>query len=51
VDVNGKDEKRAYTMGIATLLDGTALPLETIWSGKSKLSLPTKDTVGYDEAM
>ncbi|KAJ7705055.1 hypothetical protein B0H17DRAFT_1193530 [Mycena rosella] len=49
-DVNGKDEKRAYTLGIATTADGMMLPLEQVWSGKTAASLPTKNADGYDEA-
>jgi hypothetical protein len=50
VDVIGKDEKRAYTLGVLTTPNGTALPFESIWSGKSKASLPSEKAAGYAEA-
>ncbi|KAK6997237.1 hypothetical protein R3P38DRAFT_3624476 [Favolaschia claudopus] len=49
VAVVAKDEKRAYTLGIATSMVGP-LPLEQVWSGKSPLSLPKEHADGYKEA-
>ncbi|KAJ6513471.1 hypothetical protein C8R45DRAFT_1050224 [Mycena sanguinolenta] len=49
VSVAGKDEKRAYTIGMATCADGKPLPTEQIWSGKSKLSLPKETADGYQQ--
>ncbi|KAJ6448111.1 hypothetical protein C8R45DRAFT_1115497 [Mycena sanguinolenta] len=51
VAVTAKDEKRAYTVGMATCAGGKPLPTEQIWSGKSKLSLPKETADGYQEAM
>ncbi|KAJ6493122.1 hypothetical protein C8R45DRAFT_1095639 [Mycena sanguinolenta] len=50
VSVAGKDEKRAYTIGMATCADSKPLPTEQIWSGKSKLSLPKETADGYQQA-
>jgi hypothetical protein len=51
VEILGQDEKRAYTLGIATTLDGTMGALEQIWSGKTQASLPSSRANGYTEAM
>jgi hypothetical protein len=40
VDIAGKDEKRAYTLCIATSAAGDCLPFQQIWGGASKKSLP-----------
>ncbi|KAJ6450731.1 hypothetical protein C8R47DRAFT_1084330 [Mycena vitilis] len=50
VAVTAKDEKRAYTIGMATSAGGQPLPTEQIWSGKSKLSLPKETADGYAQA-
>ncbi|KAJ7939155.1 hypothetical protein B0H13DRAFT_1587256 [Mycena leptocephala] len=50
VSTPGIDEKRAYTLGIASSGDGTLLPLEQVWSGASERSLPKKSADGYQEA-
>jgi hypothetical protein len=49
VSVSGNDEKRAYTLGIATTPDGPVL-LEQVWSGVSAASLPADKADGYKEA-
>ncbi|KAJ7743728.1 hypothetical protein DFH07DRAFT_777341 [Mycena maculata] len=51
ISVAGNDEKRAYTLGVASAADGTLLPLEQIWSGYTDVSLPSKDSDGYQEAV
>ncbi|KAJ6528844.1 hypothetical protein B0H19DRAFT_1083185 [Mycena capillaripes] len=45
-----RDEKRAYTLGIASTSDGDLLPLEQVWGGLTDASLPTADADGYEEA-
>ncbi|KAJ7306766.1 hypothetical protein DFH08DRAFT_975809 [Mycena albidolilacea] len=50
VSVVAKDEKRAYTLGIATSLIGRLLVIEQVWSGKTKASLPKESADGYKEA-
>jgi hypothetical protein len=50
VSVVAKDEKRAYTLGIATSLIGRPLVIEQVWSGKTKASLPKESADGYEEA-
>ncbi|KAJ7096802.1 hypothetical protein C8R44DRAFT_579380, partial [Mycena epipterygia] len=46
----GNDEKRAYTLGVASAADGTFLPLKQIWSGASAKSLPKSTADGFQEA-
>ncbi|CAK5261843.1 unnamed protein product [Mycena citricolor] len=50
VSVVAKDEKRAYTLGIATAADGSILPLEQVWSGSTDRSLPKATADGFAEA-
>lgn len=51
VSVTGNDEKRAYTLGVASAANGTLLPLEQIWSGLTKKSLPKAASAdGFAEA-
>lgn len=50
VSVIAKDEKHAYTLGIATAANGTILPLEQVWAGKTKTSLPNEKADGYQTA-
>lgn len=40
VDMFGKEEKRQFTLMIATSCAGGMLPIQTIWSGKTAQSLP-----------
>ncbi|KAJ6554851.1 hypothetical protein B0H19DRAFT_1294878, partial [Mycena capillaripes] len=51
VSTSGNDEKRAYTLGVASDMSGGLLPLEQVWAGMSKGSLPTADADGYQEAI
>lgn len=50
IDIAGKDEKRAYTLCVATSADGNILPFQQVWSGKTKGSLPSANAPGYLEA-
>lgn len=50
VSVVGNDEKRAYTLGVASTADGTLLPLEQVWSGSTAKSLPKSTADGFQEA-
>ncbi|KAH9927827.1 uncharacterized protein B0H18DRAFT_1118347 [Fomitopsis serialis] len=46
VNVAAKDEKRAYTLCVATSADGDILPFQQVWSGQSTRSLPDSDANG-----
>lgn len=50
VNVMGKDEKRAYTLCVASTAAGDALPFQQVWSGKTKGSLPKASATSMDEA-
>ena len=51
ISVTGNDEKRAYTLGVASAADGTLLPLEQVWSGQTKRSIPKESADGFQEAL
>ncbi|KAK1220285.1 hypothetical protein PQX77_016950, partial [Marasmius sp. AFHP31] len=51
IEIQAKDEKRAYTLCVASTADGEFLPFQQIWSGKTKKSTPSKEAPGYDEAI
>jgi hypothetical protein len=40
VAIAARDEKRAYTLCVASSADGDILPFQQIWGGQSKESLP-----------
>ncbi|KIM38062.1 hypothetical protein M413DRAFT_13027 [Hebeloma cylindrosporum] len=50
ITIAGKDEKRAYTLCVATTPAGDILPFQQVWSGKTKQSLPSDQAPGMDEA-
>ena len=37
-----KDEKRAYTLLVASTADGDFLPFQQVWAGASERSLPSR---------
>ncbi|KAK1221287.1 hypothetical protein PQX77_015907 [Marasmius sp. AFHP31] len=43
VDIVAKEEKRAFTLMVASTPTGVLLPFQAIWPGKTKNSLPLKD--------
>ncbi|KAF8988827.1 hypothetical protein BDZ89DRAFT_974879, partial [Hymenopellis radicata] len=51
VDIAARDEKRAYTLCVASTADGDVLPFQAVWSGSTKLSLPSRSADGMDEAL
>ena len=51
VAVVGMDEKRAFTLLVSVAADGTILPFQAIFQGKTKLSLPAASSPNYDDAM
>jgi hypothetical protein len=40
IDIAAKDERRAYTLCVASTPTGTLLPFQQVWSGASEKSLP-----------
>lgn len=51
IDIAGRDEKRAYTLCVATTPAGNILPFQQVWSGKTNVSLPKANTHGMEEAI
>jgi len=51
VAIIGIDEKRAFTLLVSVAADGTVLPFQAIYFGKTSVSLPSKDAPCYDESM
>ncbi|KAH7904029.1 hypothetical protein BJ138DRAFT_971642, partial [Hygrophoropsis aurantiaca] len=50
VDVAAKDEKRAYTLCVASTPNGNLLPFQQVWPGSTKKSLPRDNAEGMSEA-
>lgn len=44
------DEKRQFTVVVASSMDGDMLPFQSVWGGNSPASLPSKQAVRYEEA-
>ncbi|PPR08056.1 hypothetical protein CVT24_010855 [Panaeolus cyanescens] len=51
VQVLGIDEKRAITVMVSVACDGTALPLQAIYTGKTHKSLPSPQSPNYNDAI
>ena len=51
VAVVGMDEKRAFTLLVSVAADGTILPFQAIYQGKTKQSLPVVGAPNYNDAM
>lgn len=51
VDIIAKDEKRAYTLLVASTPEGTFLPFQQVWAGVSPQSLPSANARGMTEAV
>jgi hypothetical protein len=49
VQIFGKEEKRAFTMLLGCITDGQLLPLQSVYTGKSALSLPRRPRRMYAE--
>jgi hypothetical protein len=43
VDIAARDERRAYTLCVASTAEGTMLPFQQVWGGASVNSLPKQD--------
>ncbi|CAK5265356.1 unnamed protein product [Mycena citricolor] len=50
VNTVGMEEKRAFTLFPSIAADGTLLPMQAIFSGKTTASCPHKNAPRYDEA-
>lgn len=50
VDTHGKEDKRAYTLCVASSAAGDFLPFQQVWSGMTAASLPAATADGMDEA-
>ncbi|KAF8911441.1 hypothetical protein CPB84DRAFT_1646307, partial [Gymnopilus junonius] len=50
VDAVAKDEKRAYTLLVASTPAGDFLPFQQVWGGQSIRSVPQRTAPGMDEA-
>jgi hypothetical protein len=51
VNIVAKDEKRAYTLLIASTADGDFLPFQQVWAGASERSLPSPNAPGMQDAL
>lgn len=51
VNIASKDEKRAYTLVVASSCTGNMLPFQQVWSGASAKSCPTGNADGMEEAL
>ena len=50
VNIVAKDEKRAYTLLVASTPEGTFLLFQQVWAGASPQSLPSTNAQGMAEA-
>lgn len=50
IDVAARDEKRAYTLLVASSAAGDILPFQQVWSGATSRSLPRKNIRASAEA-
>jgi hypothetical protein len=48
VAVIGSDEKRAFTVMVSVASDGTRLPLQAIYAGKTSRSRPSSNATNHD---
>ena len=51
VDIVAKDEKRAFTLLVASTADGDFLPFQQVWAGASERSLPSKNAPRMQDAL
>ena len=51
VDIAAKEEKRAYTICVASTPDSNFLPFQQVWAGKSSKSLLSLSAKGMQEAL
>jgi hypothetical protein len=46
-----KDEKRAYTLLVASTADGDFLPFQQVWAGATERSLPSRHAPRMQDAL
>ena len=51
MDIVAKDEKRSFTLLVASTTDGDFLPFQQVWAGASEQSLPTKNAPQMQDAL
>ncbi|THU86591.1 hypothetical protein K435DRAFT_683283 [Dendrothele bispora CBS 962.96] len=51
VELQGEDEKRAFTLMVSVSADGALLPFQAIYVGGTDRSCPAMSSPGYEEAM
>jgi len=51
VDITSKDEKRAYTLLVASTADGDFLPFQQVWAGATERSLPSQNAPWMQDAL
>ena len=51
VDIVAKDEKRAFTLLVASTADGDFLPFQQVWARASEQSLPSKNAPRMQDAL
>ena len=51
VQVQGEDEKRAFTVLVSVASDGTVLPMQAIYSGKTQRSRPSPNSPHYQDLL
>lgn len=51
VQVHGEDEKRAFTVLVSIASDGTVLPMQAIYSGKTHRSCPSPNSPHYQDLL
>lgn len=49
VELIGEDEKRAFTVLVSVACDGTLLPMQAVYSGKTKRSRPSQSSPHYED--
>lgn len=51
VGMVGMDEKRAFTLVVGVTANGTVLPFQAVFVGKTKASVPSSDSANYADTM
>jgi hypothetical protein len=51
VNIVAKDEKRAYTLLVASTANGDFLPFQQVWAGASERSLPSPNAPRMQDAL
>lgn len=51
IAIVGMDEKRAFMLMVSMAADGTLLPLQAIYMGSTKASLPNPAATNYNDSL